>query len=33
MLWMVVASAVLVAQSRGLPSPEATFGFTPGADY
>jgi ribosomal protein S18 acetylase RimI-like enzyme len=31
-VWTVVASAVLVAQSRITP-PEATFGFKPGADF
>ena len=30
---VVAASAVLVAQSRTAPAPEATFGFKPGADY
>jgi hypothetical protein len=29
----VAASAVLTAQSRVAPAPEATFGFKPGADY
>ena len=32
-LWTVMASAVLIAQSRGVPLPEATFGFKPGADF
>ncbi len=32
-LWAVVASTGPAAQSRGVPSPEATFGFTPGADF
>ena len=31
--WAAIASTVLAAQSRGVPSPEATFGFTPGADF
>jgi hypothetical protein len=32
-LWTMLASAALAAQSRGVPSPEATFGFAPGADF
>ena len=32
-LWAVIASAALAAQSRVAPAPEATFGFKPGADY
>ena len=32
-LWTVIASAALAAQSRVAPAPEATFGFKPGADY
>ena len=32
-IWAFAASVVLTAQSRPVPSPEASFGFKPGADY
>src|SRR5262245_34428406 len=31
--WVVLAVAVVTAQSSKIPAPEATFGFKPGADY
>ncbi len=33
LIWAFAASVVLTAQSRLVPSPEASFGFKPGADY
>jgi hypothetical protein len=32
-VWTALASTVLAAQSRGVPAPETTFGFAPGADF
>jgi len=32
-VWVFAVSTVLAAQSRVVPTPEATFGFKPGADY
>jgi hypothetical protein len=32
-VWMFVASAAVAAQSRLIPPPESSFGFTPGSDY